>query len=766
MPKLDPHTRAVEEIPDSLKPYLFHGLELSFRSTDKEAKGECPFCGSEKFSVDISTGKWRCFVCNEGEDHGEVIKGGNATVFIRKLWEMSDKSTKEYTELSENRGLLYPETLVDWNICKSLITDNWLIPGWSWSDGDKQARMTQLYQYMRNKNRMVLFPTSELGAKLFGLNLFDPKKPNVFICESIWDALVWSEVLKLCKRDGSGKLIPTSNVGKSLWAESNVIATPGCNTFFEAWCKILADKNVIMLTHNDHPKKHPKTGQTIPPAGFTGASRTMTMLSQAAKPPASISALMWGPEGYNKDKPSGYDPRDRFKEAGNDPKSRIAALQEMLGMVVPFAGTSNSQKSTGAKNGGPKYQGPQLDQTSCFSYKELVNCWRKAMKWTDGLDHALSIMLSCIASTRLLGDQLWFMVISPPSTGKSTLCEALSANKDYVIAKSTIRGFHSGYKTDADGEEDNSLIPSIKDKTLIVKDADSLLTAPNKEQILGEARDLYDCTSRAHYRSGISREYVGIRMTMLLCGTAALRGADMSELGARFLVCVIMDHIDEELEHEVGWRVVNRADMMMAFESDGQLESHQSPEMTRVMQMTSGYVTHLRENVLDMMSLVEVSDKAKEFCVHLGKFVSYMRARPSKKQDEAVEREFSARLISQLYRATKCLAVVLNKATLDDPEVMSRIRKVAIDTAQGQTYQFALMLYEAGKAGRDIKWLSLNADRSIMKINEMLRFLRQIKVVERFQVEVRGIKGTKVKYRLTETLQSLFREVLGEQEDA
>ena len=146
------------------------------------------------------------------------------------------------------------------------------------------------------------------------------------------------------------------------------------------------------------------------------------------------------------------------------------------------------------------------------------SAWRKALKWTDGLDCALSVMLASVTSTMQVGDQLWVKIIGPASCGKSTLCEALSVNDKYILAKSTIRGFHSGYKSDRDGTEDNSLIVQVRNKTLITKDGDTILQSPNLGQILSDARDLYDCTTRSHYKNKMGKDYVGVRMTWILCG--------------------------------------------------------------------------------------------------------------------------------------------------------------------------------------------------------------------------------------------------------
>src|SRR5690349_18463068 len=99
----------VDTRPESLRPYLYHGINLSWKDGGAEAVGDCPFCGREgKFSVKIEDGRWRCLVCAEGTDKG----GGNAYTFIRILWEESDKATKSgYDELAIDRRLLSEESL-------------------------------------------------------------------------------------------------------------------------------------------------------------------------------------------------------------------------------------------------------------------------------------------------------------------------------------------------------------------------------------------------------------------------------------------------------------------------------------------------------------------------------------------------------------------------------------------------------------------------------------------------------------------------------
>lgn len=391
----------------------------------------------------------------------------------------------------------------------------------------------------------------------------------------------------------------------------------------------------------------------------------------------------------------------------------------------------------------------------CDNWKELVKSWRKALRWTPGLDTALAVMLASCTSVRSVGAQLWIKIIGPPSCGKSTLCEALSVSR-YVYAKSTIRGFHSGTAS-TDGK-DHSLIAMIKDKTLVTKDGDTLLQSPNYGQILAEGRDIFDSVSRSHYRNKAGKDYTGIRTTWLLAGTSGLRAIDSSELGERFLDCVIMEGIDDDLEDDILWRVVNRVERTMATEADSNPETHYDPELSRAMRLTGGYVNFLRENATALLSQVPMDSRDLNRTARLGKFVSYMRARPSKLQEEEYTRELAARLAEQHTRLAKCLAVVLNKGRVDE-DVMERVKKVAFDTARGVTLGILQYLYYH-EDGKSLSAISLKVNRGERETSRLLVFLRGIGVVNPELTKRGKTKRRVTLWRLQDKIRSLYEEVL------
>jgi hypothetical protein len=250
---------------------------------------------------------WRCVVCQEGNEKG----GGNIYTFLRKLQEVGLKYTSEsdYAELAKDRKLLGISVLKRWGLCKSPLTDDWLVPGWS-VDG----KLQQLYRYLTVKNgRKILMPTPPkqqgLGHRLLGVQNYGSAKQNIDVCEGVWDGMAWEEILGQVKQ-GDDKLVCTGNVASSLLANTSVLALPTCSSFSEKWTSLFADKDVRLLFDSDHPTINPLTKRSVPPAGFEGMKRVARLLATAEHPPASISYLHWGSEGFDPALPSGYDVRD------------------------------------------------------------------------------------------------------------------------------------------------------------------------------------------------------------------------------------------------------------------------------------------------------------------------------------------------------------------------------------------------------------------------------------------------------------------------
>lgn len=365
-------------------------------------------------------------------------------------------------------------------------------------------------------------------------------------------------------------------------------------------------------------------------------------------------------------------------------------------------------------------------------------------------------MLASVASVKTVGDQLWVKVLGPPSCGKSVLCEALAVNREHILAKSAIRGFHSGYIGMEGPKEDYSLVSRLYDKTLVTKDGDTLLQSPNLGQILSEARDLYDCTARPYYRNAAGRDYEGVRMTWILCGTASLRKLDTSELGERFLDCIIQHGIDEQLEDEIAWRVVNRADRNVNLEANGRVDRHYEPAMVDAMQLTAGYIDWLKEDTTEKLVVIDNNDGAKKCCARWGKFIANMRARPSYYQSETAERECAYRLCSQLVRLSKCLALVLNQTSVNDL-VLNHVHKVVVDTSHGKVLKIVRQILREGPQGGNSIAVHIGSTGS--EATRLLLFMKNIGIVKAVRPVVGCIRQP-IKWDLTKRARQLCTEVL------
>lgn len=732
--------------PTGLRPFVFHGLRLNYdlKSKDQNTTAEeCPFCGKEnRLGIKVSTGEWNCFNCLKGNHYS----------FIRELWKISFTNTKdqEYNSLTRSRGLSV-EVLKDWGIAKSVITKEWILPGF-----DGEGNICQLYVYRKlGDNKPVLMATPCLSHGFFHsinqgyeFKTFDKSKPSVYIAEGPWDGMRLQESL-LCSKEVKDEdtLKPTKKPKLSILNSANVVAVPGCTIMKGDWFKQLDPTLFVLLYDNDYPKTN-KQGTEQPPAGTEGVKRHTRILKNSHVD-SEIYYLKWGDEGYTDEYPDGSDLRDLLSDNKNQPLPSKKVPKKLTEIFHRIERVPEEWEIV-----DDDLENPSLDCLPCQDYGELIESWEDALKWTDGLDAALSIMLASIVSTTSVGDQLWVKIIGPASCGKSTLCEAVSVANQYVMAKSTIRGFISGYMDESG--EDMSLAARLKNMTLVTKDGDTILQSPNISQLLSEARDLYDTVIRPQYRNQVGRDYSGIRMTWILCGTSSLRSIDSSELGERFLDCVIMDSIDSRVEDGVLDMVALRADSNMAIEATEDTEKQQDPKLIKAMQLTGGYVNYLRENAQNLLAAVNMTDEDRKLCTRLGKFVAFMRARPSRYQTEVAEREFAARLVSQHVRVMKCVAAVLGKDHVD-AEVKRRTIKVTMDTARGTVLRIVEFVYEENEMtmeGTDVKQISLALAQSNAEIRRLVAFLRQLGVLKYFTVKKRNKKVKRL--RLTKAFEELY----------
>lgn len=740
-------------LPERLRPYLHHGLDLVIKGN--QADGDCPFCGKEgKFTVNCESGLWKCWVCGGGTDRG----GSNAVTFLRRLFdhahsipfpvasrEAPDGSPVDYDALASHRRLCDPDTLKAWGVCRSPIYPYaWLIPGYG-----PGCRLDQLYKWVSTPKGWRLLPTPGVWpeGKSHALHLaradWDDKRDKIIVTEGPWDGMALWET------------------HREVWGSANFIAAPGATTWREEWSKMCAGKQVVLLYDSDHPRKQ-GTAQVC--AGYEGMVRVAKQVNGLA---TSTQWVHWGPDGYDPDLPDGWDVRDQLSGAPGPSLlmvDRHEKLEELRERVTDVPGSFDMRTSAPSRKKGRR-NGIELEE--CSSWHDLLGAWSGALRWRRAMSEALAVMLSVCASTRQAGNQLFLQVIGDPGSGKTTMCEGLLVSY-HCHALEHFTGFHSGWKGEKDektGQRKNmSLIARVNNKTLVTPEADVMVSSPQFREIMAQQRRIFDGKSASTYKnSDQDQTYTGLRTPWIMAGTEKLLDTDQSQLGDRFLRIIIDKPTDNERRLILKSAAHSERKAMLET-SNGTAGSIIEGKLRRAQALTGGYVDWLRANVEDKLREVDslISEEAEEACMDLAELSAELRARPNmdeRKIESHDAKELPTRLTRQFIRLAAHLAVVLNKDTVDQ-EVLSMVRKVALDTSSGLTLRILAWLcsradgqkisnQDAGGVFTDRlqNWMELNEEKTL----KYLLFLRKIDVME-----FREFRHSNGKWALTERVHSLY----------
>lgn len=721
--------------PVALRPYLWLGMDLSVK--DSQANGDCPFCGKEgKFTVSVENGLWRCFTCGEGNENG----GGNALMFLRLLHALgTEQSDEEFLDaVAKDRGLCNRATVKMWGIVRNpLPPHNWLVPGYN-VDG----KLHQLYRQADIEGHRRYIPTPGIWPKgrSHALHLpldRNPTNPIVYICEGPWDGMALWEVAH-----GST-------------SECQIIAVPGCNVWQDAWTQLCDGKQVVLLFDSDYPRQ---VGSKTFRAGYDGMRRVAKRLSGRA---AAVKWLRWGPDGFDPNKPDGWDLRDAL--SGSLSARRVIMNGLMTTQLADAPPEWFTVAGTPGHTNGANSRG--IEPQDCNKWSTCESAWKEAMRWRDTLSDALTVLLAVCASTNQAGNQLFVDLVGSAGSGKTTICEGLLVSH-HCHHLEHLTGFHSGFKKPDDNTKDCSLIARVNGKTMITPEFDLMRTSPRYAELMGQVRRIFDGKSGATYKnSDEDTLYVGLRTPWIRAGTFAMMDTDQSQLGDRFLRFIIEDPSETEKRNILysALRSERTALMDQANGTAGSIVDHN----TRVAYaLTGGYVDWLRANVEDALALIDVPADCEDRCIDLAELAADLRARPNEdkhKKENHDRKELPTRLARQNIRLAMHVAVVLNKRKLD-AEVLRIVRKVALDTSYGHSLNIVKWLvgrnhklpsksYQStGGLGTKVlsQWLNMPLDR----LENYLTFLRRIDVLQ-----MRTKHGSNM-WLLTDRMYDLFLRIM------
>lgn len=664
-------------------------------------------------------------------------------MFLKKLLEFSAEDTKpkDYAELSENRGISVG-SLKHYGFVKNFLTDEWLVPVIN-----ANGKLANVHRCTQNDKGGWIVMSSP-SCKLHPIGLQNVRGcARIHVVEGVWDLPAMWDMLQETgmKKDGSFTAAKTSPMSKY----QDVIAAPGAGNFQIQWLDHIENKFVYLWFDNDHPRLT-KANTTVQP-GWDGAMRIKRLCVEQGKTPKAFHVLRWGNDGYDAERTNGFDVRDLLRNYGP-----VGAVTEGMRLMT--------QIKLRVKRQNKELEQQQLEPIARESFKELLQDFRDNIHMTKQLQDTITLMFSTMISTTLDGDQVWLRVIGPPGSGKTTIAECLSAHPDYAFPVSIQTGFHSGYRSN-NKDGDNSLIPKMNNKTTIIKDADTLNSAPSRDRILAELRDLYDGTSRAIYRTGLENMYDNLRATLILCGTDELRDLNRAALGERFLDCEIIrgENTRPYLERSVRNTVERVSSGFKQPEKSEEEEHVKALDRTRMnflKRVTMGALEHYKKNMLNVVA-PQFPINAEERVIALAELLSYVRASVKREGTDVVYRprpELATRLSAQFTKLSISAAYVLDKEEVDD-EVVELIKKIFSDTSEGFRYEIMCHLYKMkqhdGATHAEIERLIGISEGSVRK---QIKDMRELKIITKTSQNNRsGQRGRNAHFfRLSPSIRALM----------
>jgi hypothetical protein len=288
---------------------------------------------------------------------------------------------------------------------------------------------------------------------------------------------------------------------------------------------------------------------------------------------------------------------------------------------------------------------------------------------------------------------------------------------------------------------------------------------------MSQQRRMFDGTMVTTYKNqDTDNRYDGLRMPMILAGTPAMLNHDHSRVGDRFLRVYVDQPVEDQREAILRRVVLGELDNVTQ-KVNCSPQSIVSPKMDKAYRATGGYVDWLRRNAEELLARCKVSVDERLALARmmsvLGEVVAKLRARPDpgkwgEEKHETVE--LPTRLAAQFTRLASCLAVVLNRWTIDD-EVLRIVRKVALDTARGRTMNVVRFLVRSPHGSEEADTLAIWCNEDKEKFGRLIRFMRRIGVVEQFDPPKVGGLAVGRRQRLTRKFRALWDEATAETKD-
>lgn len=319
---------------------------------------------------------------------------------------------------------------------------------------------------------------------------------------------------------------------------------------------------------------------------------------------------------------------------------------------------------------------------TCTSFKDLLAIYRQDMSVTQSLEDCMAICMAVHIAVALDGDPLWMYLVSPPSGGKSTICDLLCSDEIHSTPMDSLTGIVSG---DRKGKH---LVPMMQGKCVVVKDG-TLLLESNPLQlasVFGELRSIYDGSLVKHFRNGVSASFSNISFGMIIGITERIYAINMSSLGERFLHCRL--ETSREMEKV---RNANAVVSILEHTSKTNYEGNDagdSRSFPKQRAYTAGFMGYMHSTLRSTVTLRPgYTDEDVDLIQALADMIACSRAQAPRSKEYGSNEllydarpEASTRVVKQLSRLALCLCYVLGTDHITH-QIRVLLTKVALDTA-------------------------------------------------------------------------------------
>lgn len=411
-----------------------------------------------------------------------------------------------------------------------------------------------------------------------------------------------------------------------------------------------------------------------------------------------------------------------------------------------------------------------LKPTPCDDVSVLVGALSRKRKLSQPAIDCFITGLAVSISLKVPGPLLWVHFVGPSSSLKTTLAKLIAAASDKCFSVSKFNGLYSGYKS---GGQDNSLVPKLQNRVLVINDLTPLLQSDKgtQDEVFGQLRDIYDGSGGAYYKNGVNPQYDGVLFGCITCTTDTIRQFSRSDLGERFLMAEINADYDEygrfrpvKTDTSIEGNAFNSVLDTIATGLDRSPDSPPSMDnLADERAMCWGFINHLHEwvsdegsNLADVARAIGQDSSFKAEVEALADWMEHARCPiPTKNEDINVRRRpaLPHRSIGQLTKLALCYCIVHKSFGLT-PDIKRMVRNRAFDTCH--SYPLEIMNYLACHPRFPKELLALKVNLSPTRVAYICDHLISIGVLQQ-SLENNGT-GNRGRHAVCYSLTQPFRE--------